>query len=648
MMPFSQQFDDVYHTSSGALEQAQQVFLKGCHLPYAWKNAEHFTILETGFGLGLNFLATWLAWRQDPQHCKRLHFVSVEAYPVKPHDILKSVQNIPALQGLAQKLAQHYPLRIPGIYRIVFDEEQAGTQPGQVILTLAIGEASKQLPQLCLQADAIYLDGFSPAKNPQLWEKKILQNIARLAAPKAKIASWCVAGQVRRGLEECGFDICKVQGLAPKREALSGTFNPKAFSRRTKTSQTFEPAKATDAIIIGAGFAGAAMCWALSQRGWQVTLIDQHNGPAQEASGLPIGLALPYISTDDALASQITRSGVQWLRHIIDHCKLAPQYWGDSTVEQLVANQNDTQPPSSLGIYGAELFEPGQTNEGQHCRLFQHGLRVEGLALVKALLRHSPGVQYHWNTKVTKITRTKNGLWQVADAQNRICAQSPHIVVAAAMQSLPLCGIPNKGIIPNRGQMALGLPMFAVSGNMLKARTGHGHFLLRLRPDAGWSWSMGSTFSPGDIDTEIQQQDYQKLLEKLCRLSPQTAQALQPQFEQQQLSAFVQIRSTTTDHLPLAGSVPDIEKLALLNPHHLNSNQCPVLPGLHILSSLGSRGLATGAWCAELLASAMHGEPLPFTLQQANAVMPARFELRHLRQQQPCKKAKLSAKQALR
>ncbi len=79
--PYSEHFDDVYHSRDGGLGQARHVFLAGNGLPERWRGRERFAVVETGFGLGLNFLATWAAWREDPRRCARLHFVSCELHP---------------------------------------------------------------------------------------------------------------------------------------------------------------------------------------------------------------------------------------------------------------------------------------------------------------------------------------------------------------------------------------------------------------------------------------------------------------------------------------------------------------------------------------------------------------------------------------
>ncbi|WP_347328247.1 tRNA (5-methylaminomethyl-2-thiouridine)(34)-methyltransferase MnmD, partial [Ralstonia pseudosolanacearum] len=168
--PFSARYDDVYHSTEGGLAQAHHVFLGGNCLPGGWQGKRSFTIVETGFGQGLNFLATWAAWRDDPQRCGRLDFVSVEKHPFDRAGLALVHPQEGALASLAEALRQAWPVPVPGVHRLVFDA-------GRVTLTLMLGDAETLLPQLSCAADAFYLDGFSPAKNPDLWQPGVFKQL---------------------------------------------------------------------------------------------------------------------------------------------------------------------------------------------------------------------------------------------------------------------------------------------------------------------------------------------------------------------------------------------------------------------------------------------------------------------------------------
>ena len=230
--PHSPRFNDRYRPRSGGVAQAQHVFLAGCGLPERWRGAAEFTVLETGFGLGINFLTTWAAWEADARRCDRLHFVSIEAYPVAAADIERSAlapdgaagahnppTSLPArVQALALQLAGAWQGLSPGVQHLRFAD-------GRVQLTLAVGEVGTMLESLACVADAVYLDGFSPAVNPQMWSRATLQALARHCRPATTLATYTVAHSVREVLEQLGFRVEKQPGLPPKRQRLQAVFS---------------------------------------------------------------------------------------------------------------------------------------------------------------------------------------------------------------------------------------------------------------------------------------------------------------------------------------------------------------------------------------------------------------------------------------
>lgn len=225
--PRSPRFNDIYRSRSGGLQQARTVFLGGCHLPHAWCKHPQFTVLETGFGLGLNFLATWAAWEEDPNRCAQLHYLAIEAYPVAAADIARSVATLdsPQLHTQVQALTRAWRTLNTGIHRL-------DLAPQGIQLTLAIGDVQQMLLLLQLRQlgqpgiDAVYLDGFSPALNPEMWSQPTLDAIARLCHPGTTLATYSTAPNVRQGLTNAGFVVHRRPGLLPKRHRLEARFNP--------------------------------------------------------------------------------------------------------------------------------------------------------------------------------------------------------------------------------------------------------------------------------------------------------------------------------------------------------------------------------------------------------------------------------------
>ena len=227
--PVSSIYGDVYHSASGAPAQARHVFLAGNGLPTGWQGRARFTILETGFGLGINFMATWQAWRADSSRCSMLHFVSLEKHPFSAQDLAAAHRAWPEFTELSQALCTAWPALTAGTHRLSL----AG---GQVTLTLVFGDALVSLPELDCLADALYLDGFSPAKNPELWSSALVALLVRHAHAETTLATWSVAGGVRRALTDAGFSVSRVAGFGSKRQMLVGRFlgGPEALREATR------------------------------------------------------------------------------------------------------------------------------------------------------------------------------------------------------------------------------------------------------------------------------------------------------------------------------------------------------------------------------------------------------------------------------
>ncbi|MGZ5269972.1 MAG: tRNA (5-methylaminomethyl-2-thiouridine)(34)-methyltransferase MnmD [Ramlibacter sp.] len=579
--PHSPRFGDIYRSAAGGLAQARHVFLAGCGLPQAWAGQHHWRILETGFGLGLNFLAAWRAWKDDPHRPQLLHFVSVEAFPVAADDLLRSVRPHPELQPLAADLAAQWWGLVPGVHRLVFEG-------GRVVLTLGIGDARSALQEQDFQADALFLDGFDPARNPAMWDLPLLKAVARLCRRGAAVATWTVAAAVRHDLAQCGFVADKAPGLPPKRDCLRGRFDP-AWPLR----QDAAPAAATpgSAVVVGAGLAGSAAAAALARRGWDVQVLDRADAPAAGASALPAGLLAPHASPDDNLLSRLSRSGVRMTLQQASARLCADRDWDHSGVLERRAA------PARV----ADLGEPGQPWQQPRPDGLWHaaGAWIKPAALVRAWLAE-PGVRFTGRAQVARLHRLEDQ-WEAADAQGLPLARADLVVVAAALDSAALLPAP-VALHPVRGQVSwqlhggeLPMPASPVNGN--------GHFLPAVPLESGMAWLTGSTYGRGETSLQPLPQDQFANLNRLRTLLPEVAACLQPAFDAGAVNAWCGVRCASSDRRPLLG---------------------PVAPGLWVSTAMGSRGL-TFAWlCAELLAARLHGEPLPLPERLAAALDVAR------------------------
>lgn len=220
-IPISERYGDVYHSASGAMAQAKHVFLAGNGLPDRWRGRNRFVILETGFGLGVNFLTTWQAWLSDERRCDELDFISVEKHPFHAEDMKKALQRIPSFNDLADTMLRHWPCLVSGEHWIDLSQ-------GRVHLHLHWGEANEILSGLDTRVDAFYLDGFSPAVNSEMWSVPLCMNLSRYSHEQTTLATWSVAGSVRRALTEVGFKVDKHAGFAEKKQMLTGVFSGKS------------------------------------------------------------------------------------------------------------------------------------------------------------------------------------------------------------------------------------------------------------------------------------------------------------------------------------------------------------------------------------------------------------------------------------
>eukprot|EP01036_Dinobryon_divergens_P004180 gene4180-5517_t len=200
--PRSSQFGDIYFSAQDGLAEARAVFLQGCALPEAWMGRSRFVVGELGFGAGLNIVALLDLWRTTRPPDAQLHVFSIEAFPLSAEEAARALAHWPELSDISQLLTSRWPGRARGRHRVDLPELNA-------LLDVAVMDVGEALRGWSGRADAWFLDGFSPAVNPQMWTDEVLQRVAARSAPGARAATFTVAGQVRRGLTQAGFTVEK-------------------------------------------------------------------------------------------------------------------------------------------------------------------------------------------------------------------------------------------------------------------------------------------------------------------------------------------------------------------------------------------------------------------------------------------------------
>ena len=628
--------------SNGGQVQARHVFLAGNGLPGRWQGRRCFTVLETGFGLGHNFLATWAAWHADPQRCSQLIFISVEQHPLRLADLVQA-HAASTLPELATALQSQWPPLAHGLHTLEFAQ-------GQVRLLLALGDMARWLPELTATVDAFFLGGFAPALNPKMESPRVFKACARLAGPGATLASSHTSPDLRAGLRTAGFDVQSDPGLEAGHEIGLAQLQADApgLRRAPPPGRRSQP-EARDALVIGAGLAGAAAARALARDGLRVTVLERHNAAAQETSGNPAGLFHGVLHPNDGAHAQLLRAAA--LR--AQQC-LAPLVVSGAVPGQVAGllRGNGTK-PLALSAMQALLDRAGLPAEfvqalshdqagaladvpltgDQWC--YPGGGWVSPPALVGHWLR-GDSVHLHTGEAVDRLAHdAPRRRWQALAADGRLIAEAEVLVLASAHDTPRLLqGWTDTAAWPlvrRRGQITQVPPALAHSAHLPRpARPlASGGYLISLPATLGGGLLCGATSTADDEDGQLRTADHRHNLAQIRALTGHTVSLGDE--EMVHLAGRVGWRLACDDRLPLVGAVP-----AMAHPQQGLQRQeqprhVPRVDGLYVLTALGSRGITLAPLLGELLAAWITGSPLPLASSLVDAIDPARFVSRALR-----------------
>ncbi len=623
-VPYSPAYDDVYHPPSGAFAQAQYLFLEGNGLPLRWSGRDSFVVLETGFGLGNNFLATWQAWRDDPARCQRLVFISIEQNPFRRESLQRAHAASPAAE-LAAQLAEAWPPLTPNLHSLRFEG-------GRVELLLALGDVQDWLPELMARVDAFYLDGFAPARNPQMWQPAIFKALARLAAPAATLATWSSAAVVRQGLRAAGFEVHKAAGRHGKFNITLGryapTFVPKAAPGRVATA----PSARSRVAIIGAGLAGCAAAAALAELGWSSTVFDRRSGPALETSGNPAGLFHGVVNAQDGTHARFNRTAAMHAQRDIETLIRAGHARG--AVEGLLrldaAPVNELQ--ATLDALGLPAdYARGIDAEGTSALaglplastswFYPGGGWVQPASLAQAWLARS-GADFRGGVEVSRLQRVADR-WQLRDTDDHVIDEVEVVLLANAGDAVRLLGHVDWPLEIVRGQISLlarpALPTMALPRLPI---AGAGYLLPEIDEQA----IFGATSQRDDMDAAVRLDDHAANLAQVARLTGHPW-PVHPSM----LAGRTGWRCMTPDRLPIIGAVPDEHAASTIDRPLDQPRWVPRQAGLFVFTALGSRGITWSGLGARAVASLITGAPVPLETSLLDAVDPARFISRAVR-----------------
>ncbi len=563
-------YGDIYFSREGGLAESRAVFLEGCNLPQAWAGRGRFVVGELGFGSGLNIAALLDLWARTRPRSGRLHVFSIEAHPMAREDAARVLGHYPEIAPAAAALLDAWPGLRRGFHRIDLPQFDA-------TFDLAVMEAGEALSQWQGSADAWFLDGFSPASNPAMWRDEVLDLVAARSAPDARIATFTVAGAVRRGLETRGFTIERKPGFGRKRERLEAR----------GSGETAAEAAPPSVLIIGGGIAGAALRRAFGALGVTVRVLA---GPGSAASGNPAALVMPGMDASGNARARFYGAAFSRAVQLYDALPGAVIARGALQVEA------EPRDPRRLdAVAGQDCFEPGdlaRTNPSQTAAWLDEppgpgGLLVRGARVIDPTLVVSAWLQGGTTCGAVTGLEPHAGGWRAHRAgADPVLADV--VIIAAGWGAASLA--PSLNLMAVRGQaswtpLADAPRAASFSGYAIPTRDGV---------------LFGATHDRDDVSLETSPEDHERNLWGLRAIHPRLAARIIVQDVQGRAA----VRAATPDQMPAAGALA---------------------PGLFVLAGLGSRGFCTAPLLAEHIAALALGAPSPLALEAAGLVDPRRL-----------------------
>ncbi len=641
-LPFSDTFDDIYFSTDNGLAEKTHVFIDGNQLIKRWETLSdnYFTIGETGFGSGLNFLLAWSLWLSHAPKSAKLFYYSCEKFPLRREDLETCLNLWPQLHDLAQELINTYPVLTPGFHQLEFAE-------GRINLTLMIGEASACYKELLLCGDnplegqlrtnfvdAWFLDGFTPSKNKEMWSTELLQILALLSKKGTTLATYSAAALVKENLLAAGFKLNKRKGFGAKRSMVVAQLETILVSNKKLRSTPWQIVKPINykqkkAIVIGAGLAGCFSAYALAKRGWQVLLLDENSEVGQGASGNTQAVLYPKFSGYRSPFTEFMLSAYLYAIPIYKQLLQSQTIGQLSGLLQLASNEPERLSQVDLNKWLcaypelARLVDSAEASCLAGIQLDEGGLFINdsGWLDSQALchnLRQRAGIQWIPNNKVNEINY-EDGLWQAGDNSAEV------LVLANGYQATHFSQTEFFPLKPIRGQMTT----IASNEQSLKLKIpicGEGHILPAHRD----RHALGASYHLNSIDSASYLIDDEANLSRLANFGSKINWSAEIK------ENWVGIRAATTDYLPLVGPIPDVERFySHFSTLSTNAKRwIPLsgtyLPGLFICAGFGSRGLATIPLAAEWLASLINQEPAQISQSVAKSLAPARFLIKKI------------------
>jgi len=601
-------YDDIYFSTDNGLAESRFVFLDGNRISERWKPDEHICIAETGFGTGLNFLATWQRWIDDGRP-GRFTFVSAEANPLTRAAITRALQRFPELSELLEQMLASWPPASRGFHLRQFEE-------GRVRLLLLFGDAAEQLAELDARVDVWYLDGFAPAKNPTIWSDAVFNEVKRLSKAGTSFATFTAASLVSSKLSIRGFNVSKTAGYGKKRERLVGRMV--SDPERRPQHWWYHGAGVAEPgaiVIIGAGIAGAMIADAFNRRGIKVTLISGRT--YHSASSMPAAVLAPRFHNEDSL---IGNFGVSAFFNATEHPLIRGHMIGKGGLT--------LAPSAKLTPDHIQKLKERALWETHHLTVSSDGVSVlprSGAVDAVGLLEQVQQANSVIHADVDRIAH-QGGSWLTYGSALEPIVRADTLILATGFQDQTLLELADLPLEANRGQMMLFRGAAGAGNGLPRHGIEFGGYLSPVLD--GGVQQLGSSFDrmPDPNWQDVRALDDGYLSSLLSQALDVDTISLSPE------SHWIGRRGNLLDHMPAAGPLANrtlvdeqLASLAIDASFKIPFDDNLYHKGLQVLTGLGSRGFQYAPLIADAMVAKILGEPYPLPIGMQKKFNSGRF-----------------------
>jgi len=651
--PFSLAFNDVYFQPKNGLAESQYVFIDANRVAHRLRDSgqRHSTLViaETGFGTGLNFIATYALWKSLPEPKRPLEFVSIEGFPLTKEDLSSAAALWPALTSYYEALLEQYPLLIRGAHSLSFEDDR-------VRLRLVFDTLEETIQRYDIWADAWYLDGFAPSKNDAMWTDKLFNYIGSHSRKGCTLSTFSAAGFVKRGLTDVGFTVEKVQGYGRKREMITAytsdsdqraqlktsAIQPWHLSEPTVKEASKEMSSPPKTLVVGAGIVGLTTALLIARRGHEVTIIDKGSTPLCGGSSQPQLIMYGKFPVTPNNESELLLLSQLYAQRFYQNEQQSTQtkFWHPVGVNQLGWNEKESskqkrfitnfQPPKDF----VEILPADQTTEISGIQsdspslFFPQAGWLDTQAYAKHVIEH-PSITFIGDENVVAVNSdaTENSTEVVTHSHTY---KPDNVIICAAYGALklyPELKLPMKNLRGQTTQLSscgLDLPKTVMCGEGYLSASPTNHEL-----------HLGATYDLINTDSQCRDLDNIENIKQLCEWLPNWSN--EDKLIDRIRASETGLRCTTSDYTPIVGPLPDICGIQNTFSRLRQNAKAEVdtygefRKNVFLNVGYGSKGLTFAPACADLIHTLIERNPASHPHNLQRMLSPARFIIRSLK-----------------